>query len=78
LKCSLLNEELKVIYKNNINFDKELSHYKTHDGVNKINLEKNEYKVTTLLWIESLELILDKMKKDNIDFEKIFSIVNYF
>ena len=55
----------KVIYQNHLNFDEDLPHYGTQDGM--INLG-DETKVHSypLMWVEGLELLLQKMKDDGI------------
>ncbi|MFX1384707.1 MAG: xylulokinase [Promethearchaeota archaeon] len=63
----------EVIYRNIINFDNDLPHYKTQNGV--INIKDNSVIHSyPLMWIEALELIFERMKKDRVPIPKIKAI----
>lgn len=63
----------KVIYRHSISFDEELPHYQTQNGV--IILEDNKVIHSyPLMWVETLELIFEKMKNDEIPLYEIKAI----
>jgi xylulokinase len=63
----------KVICRYSINYDKELHHYQTKNGV--IYLDNNTIIHSyPLMWIEALELLFTKFNNDNIPLPKIKSI----
>jgi xylulokinase len=49
----------EVIYRNNINFDEDLPHYKTNNGV--YFLENNVVHSNPIMWIEALDLSFEKL-----------------
>ncbi|MFW9876933.1 MAG: xylulokinase, partial [Candidatus Thorarchaeota archaeon] len=62
-----------VIYRSSINFDNELPHYKTQNGV--ISLRDNKVIHSyPLMWVEALELLFERMKKDKIPISEIKAI----
>lgn len=63
----------KVIYKNSINFDKELPHYNTQNGVISLDNEKVIHSYP-LMWLEALELLLEKMRESMITLFEIKAI----
>ncbi len=63
----------KVIYRNNINFDEELPHYHTQNGI----IVLGDYKIIhsyPLMWIEALELLFTKFKIEKIPIYEIKAI----
>ena len=64
---------LKTIYKNCLTFDKDLSHYKTLNGVYTIE-ETNEVYSPVEMWIEAVDVMLEWMKRDKFPFEKVVAI----
>ncbi len=63
----------KVIYTYSINFDKELSHYNTKNGVIVLDDEKVVHSYP-LMWIEALELLFERFIQHNIQIQKIKAI----
>jgi xylulokinase len=55
----------RVIYRHSINFDKDLPHFKTQDGVVILGNEKIVHSYP-LMWVEGLELLFQEMKNDGI------------
>ncbi len=53
----------KVVYRNSINFDEELSHYNTHNGAIILDNEKVVHSYP-LMWVEALELLFEKMQNN--------------
>ena len=72
LKSVIIDENLKTIYSDAVIYSKDLSHYNTENGV--IHLETGEYVSPVLMFIEALDLILERMKNLNIPFESIVGI----
>ncbi|MFX1590065.1 MAG: xylulokinase [Promethearchaeota archaeon] len=63
----------KVIHRDSVNFDEELPHYRTQNGV--IYLDNNNtIHSYPLMWIEALELLFTKFCNDNIPLLEIKSI----
>lgn len=56
-----------------MHFDSELSHYKTKDGVYRDPEEDGRIVSPTLMWVEALDLMLEKLKS-KVDFTKITAI----
>jgi len=53
----------KIVYRNSINFDEELSHYNTHNGAIILDNEKVVHSYP-LMWVEALELLFEKMQNN--------------
>ncbi len=64
----------KVIYRYSINYDKELPHYQTKNGVIYINNNNNIIHSYPLMWIEALELLFTKFSNDNLPLFEIRAI----
>ncbi|NVM35664.1 MAG: carbohydrate kinase [Candidatus Lokiarchaeota archaeon] len=62
-----------VVCRNSINFDKELPHYNTQNGVVVLDNEKVIHSYP-LMWVEALELLFEKMKDSEISFFEIKAI----
>ncbi|MFX1501445.1 MAG: xylulokinase [Promethearchaeota archaeon] len=63
----------KIIYRQSINFDEDLPHYQTQNGV--IILDDNKVIHSyPLMWVEALDLIFEKMKNDEIPINEIKAI----
>lgn len=72
LKATVLDANFRVLLSHSVHFDSELPHYNTKDGVHR----GPEGKVTApvLMWVEALELLLDKLKSDNFSFANVNAI----
>ena len=55
-----------------LNYD-ELSHYKTRGGVH-IHSDQRTITAPTLMFVEALEVLLNKMKMENFPFHKVLAI----
>jgi len=63
LTAILIDFDLKrVIYRNCINFDEDLPHYNTRNGVITLENEKIVHSYP-LMWVEALELVFKKLKQ---------------
>lgn len=72
LKALVLNEDFKVILLESVVFSKDLPHYNTDNGV--LHMETGEKVSPTLMFVEALDLVLEKLKKSSIPIEKIIAI----
>ena len=57
----IITDSTSIIYKGIINFDKELPHYNTTNGVIILDDEKVVHS-SPIMWVEALELLLDKIQ----------------
>ena len=63
----------KIIYSDSINFDKDLPHYRTQNGVY-ISDDCKTVHSNPLMWIEALELLFNKFMQKNLPFKQIKAI----
>jgi len=63
----------KVIYRHSMSFDKELPHYHTQNGV-VILTDNKVIHSYPLMWVETLELMFEKIKNDKISLDEIKAI----
>jgi xylulokinase len=58
-----------------VQFDSDLAHYQTRGGVS-IQHDTDNGTVTApvLMWVEALELVLDRMKESQFPFERVLAI----
>ncbi len=63
----------EVIFRNKINYDVDLPHYKTQNGV-VIHEDPKVVHSYPLMWVESLELLFEKISQHNIPTENIKGI----
>ncbi|XP_049375735.1 xylulose kinase 2 [Solanum verrucosum] len=75
LKATVLDANLNIVAAELINFDSELSHYKTEGGVYRDALVNGRIVSPTLMWVEAFELILQRLEKSSkFDFGKIVAV----
>ncbi|XP_058785277.1 xylulose kinase 2 [Vicia villosa] len=74
LKATVLDSNLNIIASELIHFDSDLPHYKTKDGVYRDQSINGRIVSPTLMWVEALDLILQKLSKSNLDFSKIAAV----
>lgn len=70
----MLDANFNIVATEIVNFDSELPHYKTKDGVYRDPLVNGRIVSPTLMWVEALDLVLQRLKKSNLDFGKIAAI----
>ncbi|MCK4371191.1 MAG: carbohydrate kinase, partial [Candidatus Lokiarchaeota archaeon] len=63
----------KVIYRYSINFDKDLPHYKTQNGVIILG-DSQVIHSYPLMWVEALELLIKRMRNEKIPINEIKAI----
>ncbi|XP_042391544.1 xylulose kinase 2-like [Zingiber officinale] len=73
LKATVLDGNLVIVASESIHFDSELPHYKTKDGVYRDPSENGRIVSPTLIWVEALDLLLEKLKS-KVDYKKIIAI----
>lgn len=69
-----MDANLTIINTEIVNFDSELPHYKTKDGVYRDPLINGRIVSPTLMWVEALDLILERLKRSNFDFAKVAAV----
>ncbi|XP_069816589.1 xylulose kinase isoform X2 [Dendropsophus ebraccatus] len=70
LKVIAVNEQLLVVYEDNVHFDKDLPEFGTQGGVN-VHGDKLTVTSPVLMWLKALACILDKMKTSGFSFSKV-------
>ncbi|KAK7842033.1 xylulose kinase 2 [Quercus suber] len=73
LKATVLDCNLNVVNSELVHFDTELPHYKTKDGVYRDPSDNGRIVSPTLMWVEALDLMLQKLSK-KLDFGKIAAV----
>ncbi|CAI9721262.1 xylulose kinase isoform X1 [Octopus vulgaris] len=73
LKVIAINEDLVILKENAVRFDEDLPDFKTTGGVHP-HSDGVTVTAPTLMWIQALDLLLDKLKADNLDFSKVAAI----
>ncbi|KAL4335512.1 hypothetical protein GQ457_07G024550 [Hibiscus cannabinus] len=74
LKATVLDSNLVIVASELIHFDSDLPHFKTKDGVYRDPNVNGRIVSPTIMWVEALDLILQKLSKSNLDFGKIAAI----
>uniref|UniRef100_A0A1J3CM20 Xylulose kinase n=1 Tax=Noccaea caerulescens TaxID=107243 RepID=A0A1J3CM20_NOCCA len=74
LKATVLDSELNIVTTELVHFDSDLPHYKTKDGVYRDANVNGRIVSPTLMWVEALDLILQKLSKANFDFGKVIAV----
>lgn len=73
LKATVLSSELIIVASETVNFDSELPHYKTEGGVYRDPADDGHIYSPTIMWVEALELLLEKLKP-KINFSRVVAI----
>ncbi|KND00369.1 uncharacterized protein SPPG_04693 [Spizellomyces punctatus DAOM BR117] len=71
LKLVVIDDDLRVLHEEAVNFDRDLPHYGTEGGV-----KLNGYQATapTIMWVEALDLLLGKMKDSGFPSHRVAGI----
>lgn len=69
----MLDATLNIVHSDIVNFDSELPHYKTNDGVYRDPSVTGRIVSPTLMWVEALDLILERLSS-KLDFAKIAAV----
>lgn len=70
----MLDASLNIVASELVHFDSELPHYKTKDGVYRDPNISGRIVSPTLMWVEALDLIFQKLKNLNFDFGRIAAV----
>lgn len=70
----MLNSNLNIVTSEIVNFDSELPHYKTKEGVYRDPSVDGRIVSPTLMWVEAFELILQRLENSKLDFGKIAAV----
>lgn len=70
----MLDSNLNIVASELVHFDSDLPHYKTKDGVYRDPSGNGRIVSPTLMWVEALDLMLQKLSKSNLDFGKIAAV----
>ncbi|SPT16742.1 unnamed protein product [Triticum aestivum] len=73
VKATVLSNELIIVASETVNFDSELPHYKTEGGVYRDPTDDGRIYSPTIMWVEALELLLEKLKP-KINFSKVVAV----
>lgn len=73
LKATVLDSNLNIFTSELVHFDTDLPHYQTKDGVFRDPSVNGRIVSPTLMWVEGLDLILQKLSK-KLDFGKIVAV----
>ncbi|XP_058080507.1 xylulose kinase 2-like [Magnolia sinica] len=74
LKATILDANLSILASEIVHFDSELPHYKTKDGVHRDPSGNGRIVSPTLMWVEALDLLLEKFVKEKLDFGRIAAV----
>ncbi|CAK9173899.1 unnamed protein product [Ilex paraguariensis] len=74
LKATVLDANLNIVTSEIVNFDSELPHYKTKDGVYRDSLVNGRIVSPTLMWVEALDLILKRLEETKLNLGKIAAV----
>ncbi|KAM9648902.1 xylulose kinase isoform 2-T2 [Morphnus guianensis] len=70
LKVIAIDEQLRVVYEDNVHFDKDLPEFKTQGGVY-IHSDRLTVTSPVLMWVKALDMILEKMKSSGFNFSQV-------
>ena len=73
VKVLALNEKLDICYEEHVQFDADLPKYKTKGGVH-IHDDNMTVTAPTIMWVEALDLLLNKMKTASFPFSKVAAL----
>ena len=71
IKVTVIDENLNQVHEEFVNYDSELPKYKTEGGAIKDGLTVT---TPTLLWVEALELLFDKLQRSDFPFKDVIAI----
>ncbi|XP_030537915.2 xylulose kinase 2 [Rhodamnia argentea] len=74
LKATVLNSHLNIVATELFHFDSDLPHYNTKDGVFRDPSDNGRIVSPTIMWVEALDLMLQKLAKSGLDFGKIAAV----
>lgn len=72
IKATVVDEGLRVVAAQAVNYERDLAHYGTTNGV--LRGPGGEVTQPPAMWIEGLERVLDALQKDGFRFEDIYAV----
>ena len=70
LKAILLTEDGSLVHETAVHFDNDLPHYSTTNGAIQ-GPDEGEVTSPVAMWVEALDLLLERMKNEKVEFGKI-------
>lgn len=74
MKATVLDSNLRIVCSEAVHFDTELPHYKTKDGVYRDPVVDGRIVSPTIMWVEALDLVLEKLSQAKLDFGKVIAV----
>ncbi|GFP84108.1 xylulose kinase [Phtheirospermum japonicum] len=74
LKATVLDANLNIVAQEIVNFDSELPNYKTKGGVYRDPCVNGRIVSPTIMWVEALDLLLQRLNKSGLEFGKIAAV----
>uniref|UniRef100_A0A6G1SJS0 Xylulose kinase n=1 Tax=Aceria tosichella TaxID=561515 RepID=A0A6G1SJS0_9ACAR len=74
LKAIVIDDKLRVCHQVCVDFDTELSEYKTRGGVYKSDDGSNTVTAPVNMWLKAMDMCFDKLKVDGLDFSTVLGI----
>ncbi|CAA7387739.1 unnamed protein product [Spirodela intermedia] len=74
LKATALDSRLAIVASEIVHFASDLPHYKTSDGVYRDPSGGGRIVSPTLMWVEALELLLEKLRRENFEFSRVVAV----
>lgn len=73
LKAVLITPDLTVVHEAKVDFDVDLAKYGIKNGVH-VQEAESEVVAPVSMWLEALDLVLERLKKDGMDFDRVMGI----
>lgn len=73
LKAVAINDDLEVTHQSVVNFDLDLPEFRTIGGVHN-NEDNLTVTAPTMMWIKALDMLLERLKLEGLDFSTVTSI----
>lgn len=74
MKAIVVDNNLDIIHHVNVDFDKELKEFRTKGGVCRESDTSNVVTVPVLMWLKALDMCLDKLKLDGLNFQTVVAL----
>eukprot|EP00897_Mesotaenium_endlicherianum_P008578 jgi/Mesen1/7749/ME000407S06974 len=74
MKATALDHNLRSVASALVHFDSALPHYNTKDGVHRDPHTGGRITAPPQMWVEALELVLDKLRQDSFPFQRVAAI----
>ncbi|WCJ35633.1 xylulose kinase-2 [Euphorbia peplus] len=74
LKATVLDSNLNVVKSELVHFDSDLPRYNTKDGVFRDSSDNGKIVSPTLMWVEALDVVLQRLVTSGFDFGKVAAL----